>query len=829
MGSSLVRHLNENFSDDHRVVFWHDPKGEYTAELDSIAAALEDVQVETVDHNEFGIKARILTHPDQRYLVYRSGALPADADNWLLDLQLAYGVFTADKVALTEQRFTFSSSALSQVITDYPAYFNSTRRTEALSALVTPEDDTTLIQAKMCQLATGASGHRLVDIIRVLLEEHAAGDHQRADRLATFGLDTFLWQGIADIYHYTSSDPSINDFVLWLFERAYENFAGASIDDYRNIRADFSLLRNDVTSRETIRTLADQAWDRLGLDSELAERDASDLVGTTVFKQVDHLILRQVAAQLADRLVSVHDVTELVQARRHSLWFDDLEHAYQALQYAAELLATIDTLPDRLDSFDAGLAAYTERIYRVDQLYRWFTQAHRHSHAQSAFESLKTTVDSNYTGRYLYTFGQAWQQVLDTTDTWSSAYLPQQSSFFTANVAPATTKVVVIISDAMRYEIADELTTRIRQQDRCDAELSAMLGSLPSYTQLGMASLLPHRQREIKVDKQFHVLADDQRTDGSANRSKLLAPYDAQVMRASEVLEMGTKELRERFSQHSVFYVYHDRIDAAGDSYKTESTVFSAAEAAIDEIVTLIGKWVSANASTILVTADHGFLYQDCDLEPHFSLSTKPQAQGDLEYNRRFVVGHGLEPSDSYMTFQPNQLGLSGDYQVQVAKSIHRIIKAGAGNRYVHGGATLPEVVVPLVTVRKKRTSNVRPVNVDIMPETDKITTNQLTVRLLQREAVEDTLLPRRLRVGIYHGDMLISDSVELVFNSTDTDQRARYQTVTLYLNHEADDLNNVPVALRLEEPVSSERNRWKAYTHAQYTIKRSFVADFDF
>ena len=70
-------------------------------------------------------------------------------------------------------------------------------------------------------------------------------------------------------------------------------------------------------------------------------------------------------------------------------------------------------------------------------------------------------------------------------------------------------KAVVIISDAMRYEVAEELGSRIRQEDRFDAELEAMLGVLPSYTQLGMAALLPHRTLRHSADGKT-VLVDDQ-------------------------------------------------------------------------------------------------------------------------------------------------------------------------------------------------------------------------------------------------------------------------------------------------------------------------------
>src|SRR6185437_12931103 len=81
-------------------------------------------------------------------------------------------------------------------------------------------------------------------------------------------------------------------------------------------------------------------------------------------------------------------------------------------------------------------------------------------------------------------------------------------------------KAVVIISDALRYEVADELRSRIRQEDRFDATLDAVLGALPSYTQLGMAALLPHSTLKHSADAKT-VLATTSRPTAplSARRS----------------------------------------------------------------------------------------------------------------------------------------------------------------------------------------------------------------------------------------------------------------------------------------------------------------------
>ena len=81
------------------------------------------------------------------------------------------------------------------------------------------------------------------------------------------------------------------------------------------------------------------------------------------------------------------------------------------------------------------------------------------------------------------------------------------------------------------------------------------------------------------------------------------------------------------------------------------------------------------------------------------------------------VLGTGLKVDPAFATFQADQLGLDSELEVQIPKSIHRLRLAGSGSRFVHGGATLQEIVVPVLSVNKKRRSDVRPVNVKILPE----------------------------------------------------------------------------------------------------------------
>ena len=98
------------------------------------------------------------------------------------------------------------------------------------------------------------------------------------------------------------------------------------------------------------------------------------------------------------------------------------------------------------------------------------------------------------------------------------------SSFFENHVQPVldrSAKLYVVISDALRFESVSELKERVIREDRYTCELEGMLGMLPSYTQLGMAALLPHQTLELGEDAN-KVMVDGQSSQGLENRKKLL-------------------------------------------------------------------------------------------------------------------------------------------------------------------------------------------------------------------------------------------------------------------------------------------------------------------
>jgi uncharacterized protein (TIGR02687 family) len=344
-----------------------------------------------------------------------------------------------------------------------------------------------------------------------------------------------------------------------------------------------------------------------------------------------------------------------------------------------------------------------------------------------------------------------------------------------------------------------------------------------------MAALLPHN--EITINKDGTVQMDGQSATGKENRTKILksAVKDGAVaIKSADLLKMSRDESREFAKENQIIYVYHNQIDAVGDKPETEDRVFDATDDAIREIVEILKKLTNANLSNVIITSDHGFLYQNQPLiESEFAIQ---DAEGEEIYirNRRFVIGKGLRTNKSMKSFKTSELGLSGDFQVMVPKSINRLRQQGSGSRYVHGGASLQEVVVPLIKVNKKRSSDITLVEVDVISSSSSITTGQLSVAFIQTEPVSGKVLPRQLRVGIYSQDGTpLSDIHTLNFDLTSEVSRDREVKKQFVLSRKSDEVNNQTVYLKLEEPVPGT-SHFKEYKTMPYQLRRSFTTDFD-
>lgn len=824
---TIADHLAARF-EASRVVVWHDAEGSYADELDRQLPV--GVTVLRVADNEFALKHQILREDTvSKFLVYRTGNAPEGVENWLLDIELANGpVFTADRSALMGATLGITGPGATELVAQHSRFFGEISLVARFRALLSPGDDQTVVRAKMCAALLGQKEHSFSELTRTLLIQCAGGSATGIDALGKHELADFYWSGAEHIYGYATDAPTIAGFALWMFRCAAEGFDAASSSRTRNLAIDFRSFRDSKRSAPAMKVLARKAEHDLDYKQVATHLPWETLQSADVFEATEREVIHRLVENVESQMMSTRDILDAIGARRReSFWSDDYATLYDGLSAAAELIPAIRTAKLEITSFDEGLTWYRDHLFRIDQLYRQFTHAYLTAEFKQPLETLGDLVENAYVTDFLVKLGASWQAQVDGVERWRTPHIPLQSSFYehyVAKILKGRKKAVVVISDALRYEVADELRSTILGENKFEAKIDAMLGMLPSYTQLGMASLLPNHTLAHSTDGD-PVLVDGQKSDGTINRTKVLSAVGGVAIQAKDFIEMKPSGRRDLYASHQVLYVYHDTIDATGDKAVSEHRTFTAAADAIRELVDIIKKLASANATNIFVTADHGFLYQRSKLAPQFNLTVKPQGEKIVAEKRRYVLGRGLKQDPAFRTFQPEQIGLSSDLEVQIPNSIQRIVQPGAGFQFVHGGASLQEIVVPVISINKRRNDTVEPVNVEIHPESDRITTGQVVVKLYQSAKVEPNRPARRLRAGLYFGEQLISDEQEMTFNSESAEGRDRFQSVTLLLSKDADGANNQSVEFRLSEPVEGT-DQWKKYRGVPYTIKRAFASD---
>lgn len=817
----------------HRIIFWYDTKEELQAEFEAVN--LPHVEKIVLGNNQFGLKYRLLRQePTQKFLLYHAGPPPADdLDNWLLDVQLAHGEFRADQVALwlTELELPLE---FTDVVAPHADFFKASSRRTALKAILHKDDSPRQVQLKMSAVCTQAEP-RLDAILENLLAELAEGKDDKIRLIQRCSLDTFLWPQTERAFGYHAETPTVRDFALALFQAAYHQGLGEPITLNTDAVVLLKRWQGSTRYRSHFERLSAECADILGIAQDLALRPYEEVLLLDLFEVIDKKILDALVRAVTQRTLDSGACAQIVRQRRPTHWYGNYQHLYEAVDVAAHFLHLLDTVDLTIRSLADGLAQYQRTWYELDMLYRQFIYHVRQAGQMTLLSHLSAEIENRYTNHYLLPLNDNWQTMVDEVTDWSTAVAPRQTDFFQDSVEPfrqRDNKVVVIISDALRYEVGAELVSLIRQEDRYEATLAAAVTLLPSFTQLGMAALLPHSSLSLSADGST-VLVDGQSSAGTENRKKILQgalQERGTAVQAEALLAMDRESSRALFRDHDVVYVYHNRIDNTGDDAKSEERVFDAVAATLTELITIIKKLANANASNMIITADHGFIYQHRALDESDFAAQVPAGQNIIRRNRRFVIGQGLVASSSFKYLTAAQAGLSGDLEILLPKSINRLRISGAGSRYVHGGATLQEIVVPVIEINKKRQSDISQVNVDILRGANNmITTNQLTVRFYQTEPVTDKVQSRQLRAGLYtQAGQPISNEHDLVFDFTSEQEREREQTAQFMLTHQADEANGQEIILRLQEPLPDTQYA-RPYKEARYTLRLSlFTRDFD-
>ena len=830
--SSVANSLDTIFK-SHRLIFWYDPEGEMRTEFDEY----DSLNVEKVEiaNNEFSLKHRLSREEqDRSFLLYAPYPRPKHSKNWLLDLELGNYLFHADGISLVLNELKWQEENRS-FVEKYRTFFNSAERRKRLKERLLPDDGEADWPLKMLSVVLKEDAN-IDACIFALLEEHSEGGAKKWSELEKFELDSYFWDLLARSFKYETPSPSLSDFTIELLIATSP--CGKDVSLGREAQVIVSRWQDSARYRGSFEVLSEKVSKDLNIANDLdAIEGYSQLLNQHAFEAIERKIITELRDGLADERISLEKLKSAISKRESTFWYQKYEHIYEAMLAAAELRTTLLKLDYEFASTKEAIDRYRSTYWKIDQLYRHFRYHAKQSGQATLLDTLSDEVERRYCNEFLLRLNDRFQQYVDAEAQWPPKDVNYQREFYKRRVVGRNTKrkdskLFVIVSDALRYEIGEELHKKINREQRFRSKLDYSVSTLPSYTQLGMAALLPHKQLEV-TSRNAEVLADGKRTTGVEARGKILSKDGrrAIAIKAKAFLEMNTNEEGRALARdHDLIYIYQNEIDSTGDKSETETNVFEAVNREFDTILSLIRKVAAVNGNNIVVTADHGFLFTNTALDDS-DFTENPTAENVEFLNRRFAIGNGFKRTSNITCYKSAQLGLEGDLEIAIPKSINRFRVKGSGSKFVHGGSSLQEIVVPVLEINKARQDDIETVDVDIIRSgSNLITTNQSTITFYQEEPVVDKVLPRFLKIGFFSrtGDLL-SNNPEIVFESSEEEPRLRERKVNFIFSAAADkkENQNTEILLRLIEKIPGS-NRDRIYKEFPYRLNKAFETDFE-
>lgn len=378
-------------------------------------------------------------------------------------------------------------------------------------------------------------------------------------------------------------------------------------------------------------------------------------------------------------------------------------------------------------------------------------------------DKIRPAINKQY-NNFLKNLNREWLKCLTQADKKDLiSQLNWQYKFYEKELKNREVKTVVIISDGFRYEAASELLGILHKDPKNIAELRCSTTSLPSVTAVGMSNLLPAK---IRVWSEKEILLDQEKVDVLQNREAILKKHDSDsaAYNYTEIKDLSHEEKRKLFMSGLV-YVYQNIVDAIGDKRNTEGEVFGEVEKAIKELASFIKQLhTSYNVTRVIVTADHGFLYTDETLD-EVDKETIDSKEILDKSTRYAVLKKEIKTKQGYL-FPMSQFSVfENNYYVIIPEAVNRYKNPGSGLKYVHGGASLQEMIIPILDSRMKRKEIVSKVSPVIVEKELKVVSNICKFTVSQDKPVSEKEKERVIVAGLYDDSEPVTELQTVVMN----------------------------------------------------------------
>jgi uncharacterized protein (TIGR02687 family) len=794
-----------------RIIFWNDEEGQFKDEVNELE--LDNAEVLILSENNQFASKRLLSSGDleHNYLVYNP--LNTDKENdWFLDIKLYSEEYRADMVSRWMDEMKIDNTVeLRNEVKQFKEFFKASKR----RSLLNPSDEKiktkNYLYMSILAAISGVKERTPSSIIQAVLADGDDINNQIKVDLLKYSASDLFWSMVNRTTGYsgTNVDELRIHVVLSAISRTMSSKVLSGLEGkYSDVHSGFcyELLFNWIHSNDvdTFKEISEEVSNTLDLLNRFNRFSVEELENTDVVPVIDEVIISKLIDSICNRTVDIEALFKTIEKRRTSAWIDDYSCFYDCIHQAGLMRKFHD---EHMDSFHHTVAsemwkAYTEDYYQMDTMYRDFHTAFsvcliKNPNLEDEIKNLADYIEGEYKVWFLDKLGANWTKVIedDLKETGNIKDIPQQVNFYSQMVRPTEGRVLVIISDAMRYEVAHSLARELEIATKADVEITAQQGIYPTITEFGMPALLPHKKLEaVNKDGKVEVLIDDHSTEMS-DRDGILKSYSENsiALKYKDIMSMKREERRNTFKGKDIIYIYHDVIDNSGHN---ESNVFDACTTTIQELTSLVNTFcMDNNGINVLITSDHGFLYTYKELSEEDKVSRQSFKKNIITQGRRYVITDEQADPDFLMPVKGiynkgNMLGFAPRENI-------RLVGSG-GMNFVHGGISLQEMCVPVIRFKSVRTTSkkyrenqdkydTKPVSISLLSSNRKISNMIFNLSFYQKEAVKDSYVACNYVVSIVDSNgNEVSDVQKIIADKTSTIAKDREFKCTFNLKSQA-------------------------------------------
>ena len=835
--------LNGAFSRDterkrtRKIIFWYDPKQAYIDFINELE--LDNTEIIKYDNNSFWIRYHIEKEElNKNIIIYLPFERKKGMDNDLLDLETANSdlLFNPDSTTMRLKNLGLTEDCRN-IINKYAKFFGNKKRENEFKNFDIEEKDNDNIDLIITAILLNIKSINEDEILKEILKCYYE-DQKKYEELFKFGSEEFILNLFNNTFgsNISSSEelPEVyKSLIFTYFAITLKDIKKVSryskyllIDKATNVSVFINNLMRDKITKECFEKLSKEVEKEFGIDELLNSMDIEDYILGDAFESIDKYIIKYVVDKLFDGIGEYDIYKNYIDTRENKYWFEKLSNEYNLLKVAIAFFRKINRVEDSIKIVDMDRFAkdYADNFSEVDTLYRKVYFFFDNIENRDLFISLKNKIENIYVNNFMSELSIKWSDMIENMSRYDSNRMVLQKDFYMNYIKPFNDKkdrIIVIISDAFRYECAKELNEKLKQF-ASKSDITYMQGLVPSYTKLGMAALLPNKELS-RVKDSDDILVDGQPSSSIKDREILLQKenLDSIAIKYDDLCDMTKQEWKKLFSGKKVVYIYHDTIDNAGEH--NENEVFTACDKAINELERLV-KDLHTTFSGInaFITADHGFFYKRGKIE---SYEKTGKTTNSTKQKTRYSYSDSIVDEEGILSISLDYLFGENSGYVNIPKGNIIFARQGTGINYVHGGILPQEIIIPVIDFKSTRTTEEsKKVGITYSGLSTKITNAITYLEFLQDSNVDENNKPCRYLLHFEDKDgNRVSDECTIIANYENTEVKDRFFREKFVFKNIKYDRNEPYYLVIIDEETGIVKDRIKFY------IDIAIVNNFDF